>query len=230
MISIIIKSLEIGSDCLNLDIESAQKIQSNNHTREKLSDDLIDQVEKDNLPLNLYTQCRIYEELKQTANFLSRMSSFYEAVLEKLAQNFNCHKKFLKKSNRLDKRDLIENVVISRKDSDEHAAWQEIKQNLESLDYWCQKRNKLIHSSSGISKARMRSLFNDLSKKTDKSEKEEKACNPDFILANMTKILNTQLKIIPNEYHRFVGENSEYYIYSTAKYWVLNKLFNEGLQ
>jgi hypothetical protein len=42
--------------------------------------------------LNLYTQCRIYYELSQTANFLARVGSFYEnAIIRLIKENGGYH-------------------------------------------------------------------------------------------------------------------------------------------
>ena len=71
-----IASLDIARLCLNLDIGNAQEI-----TRENPTLNLSEQVNKYDLALNFYSQCRIYWELDQVAIFLSRMSSFYEEVL-----------------------------------------------------------------------------------------------------------------------------------------------------
>lgn len=78
-IEVVIQALEIAICYFNLDDVGARKIIISN------SLDSFKQfaTNYDKL-LNLYTQCRIYWELNEVANFLSRMSSFCEETLHHL--------------------------------------------------------------------------------------------------------------------------------------------------
>lgn len=86
----VIKALSVAVDCLNLDIPSAKKTFENNPNIEIFTD-WDKQISKntESQLLNLYTRCRIYWELKQAANFLASMSSFYEEVLYRVLQIYN---------------------------------------------------------------------------------------------------------------------------------------------
>ncbi|MBE9176919.1 hypothetical protein IQ225_19175, partial [Synechocystis salina LEGE 06155] len=89
-LSKILEALRIADFCFNLDMKQVQSqtIQWQNKFGE-LPPDLTKLTkpinsENYNIILNLYTQCRIFWEIDQIANFLARMQSFYEAVLKQL--------------------------------------------------------------------------------------------------------------------------------------------------
>ncbi|MEH2104386.1 MAG: hypothetical protein V7K76_32560 [Nostoc sp.] len=217
-ISRIIKTLELGINSFNLDIRSAQLFLQKNYQL-NLSKRLASEVNSYDEVLNLYTQCRIYWKLNQIANFLSRMSSFYEAVLEKLARNLGCYADFRRLDNRFDKRDFVGNQIQVRNIAKEVQDWKEILSLLKSLDFWCRQRNNLIHSAEGVSQTRMQELFN------QEIKINTVVCAPNYIVKNMAEILKSDMKIVKNEYrHIFVGENQEYYIYSEVKNWVIQTL------
>lgn len=222
-ISRVIKTLAVGINCFNLDIQSAKKVLQDN-SQSRLSHKMTHEVMKYDSLLNLYTQCRIYYQLEQIANFLSRMSSFYEGVLARIARNIDCYKNF-EYTNRFDKREFVDKKVRMRNIRRELEAWEEVQTLLKSLDYWCTQRNRLIHSAEGVSKKRMQELF------TQQHNYNSDLCHPDEILANMAKILSSHLEIVTNEYcYKFVGENKQYYIYSEVKDWVIDKLMTDGLR
>lgn len=215
-ISRIVKTLDVGINSFNLDIDSAQKFFRENPQLE-LSKSLKTQVNNYDIVLNLYTQCRIYWKLNQVANFLSRMSSFYEAVLVKIAKKMGFYSTFPSKDNRYNKRDFVDAQIKLRNVSKEIQDWQQVLNLLISLDFWCQQRNYIIHHAQGISKERMEELF--------KPRNQDNVCTPQLIMSNMTKILTNDLEIVRNEYrHKFVGDNQEYYIYSEVKNWIIQTL------
>lgn len=72
----VISKLDIAIACLNFDRHVIQN--------DKVCDPF----------LNLYSQCRMYWEMNQIANFLSRLGSFYEAVLCKLIKELGGEKYF----------------------------------------------------------------------------------------------------------------------------------------
>ena len=85
----IIAALNIAVDCFNLDnIKASKDLKKpeNNLLRQESS--LFKLVADDNYDrlLNLYTQCRIYWELNQIANFLARLASFAEENLHYLIE------------------------------------------------------------------------------------------------------------------------------------------------
>lgn len=232
-ISRVITILNIAINCFNLDIQSAKKILQE-HSQVKLSPSLIEEVDQYNIVLNLYTQCRIYWELNQVANFLSRMSSFYEGVLEYLAEKLDCNEKFiknLKRKNRPNKLKCINDIVQKRNIPTELSAWKQILDLLKSLDYWCSKRNRLIHGAEGISKDLMKELFQQGEYKDYEHYRDFQPYDPDKILDCMTSILQTGFNIIPDEYRRkFLGDRADYYIYSGVKDWAIATLKTDGLQ
>jgi hypothetical protein len=217
-ISRMIKTLDIGINSFNLDIASAQTFLEKN-PQLKLSKILTNQVNNYDMVLNLYTQCRIYWNLNQVANFLSRMSSFYEAVLVKLAKNINFYSSFPLRENRFNKRIFVDNEIRLRSNTKEIQNWKELLNLLISLDFWCEQRNDIIHHAKGVSKDRMEELYK------QKIKYDSDVCSPELILSNMAKILNNDLEVVRNEYkHKYVGGSQPYYIYSEVKNWVIQTL------
>lgn len=223
VISKIIKTLDIGINCFNLDIKYAQTFLQNN-PQLKLSSRLASEVNNYDVTLNLYTQCRIYWKLNQIANFLSRMSSFYEAVLDKLANNLNCYSGYSRFDNRFDKRNFIDSQMKSNNTHQKIQDWEKILTLLKNLDFWCKQRNSITHDGKGVSKQRMEELFN------QESKYNSEICHPNLIIRNMEAILSNNLELVRNEYkHKYVAENQEYYIYSEVKNWVIQTLDTHSL-
>lgn len=227
LLSRIAKSLQLGDHCLNLDVQSAKNFFNDNpQLASKLSNKLVKQVSNYDSLLNLYSQCCIYYNLDQIANFLSRMSSFYEGVLEEIAKQLRIDKDFPYLTNRFEKRNFIGEKILQRNETSELQAWSEIRSLLKSLDYWCTHRNQLIHHGKGMSKERMKLLY----QQEAKAENSD-TCPPDRIIERMAKILTSDLGIVRHEYlHKFVGNATPHYIYSEVKDWAIEKLLNEGLQ
>lgn len=78
----IITSLDFAVSCFNLDKNAVRDNDKMEH----------------NFWLNLYTQCRIYWELDEIANFLIRLSSFYEVTLNELVIGLG-GQKYLRNNN-----------------------------------------------------------------------------------------------------------------------------------
>lgn len=78
----IVQALNLGVNYLNLDYSTTKESNPELASDSEFKAWIINQGEAKFL--NLYTQCRIYWELEQVANFLARMSSFYESTLERL--------------------------------------------------------------------------------------------------------------------------------------------------
>ena len=226
LLSRIVKTLEVGDYCLNLDIQSAKDFfQNNPQLASKLSKKLVEQVSSYDSLLNLYSQCCIYYNLDQIANFLSRMSSFYEGVLEQTVKKLRIERNFPYLKGRFDKRDFIDEKIGTRNKASELEVWSEILLLLKSLDYWCTHRNQLIHHGKGMSKERMKLLYSQA--KLDNPD----TCTPDRIIEHMAKILTNNLELVKPEYlHKFVGDTTPHYIYSEVKDWAIAKLLKEGLQ
>ncbi|MEG4022486.1 hypothetical protein [Microcoleus sp. S13C4] len=226
LLSRIVKTLEVGDYCLNLDIQTAKIfLKDNPQLASKLSKKLVKQVSNYDSLLNLYSQCCIYYNLDQIANFLSRMSSFYEGVLEETAKKLEIYRDFPNRTNRFEKRSFIGGKVQYRNKISEIEAWEEILLLLKSFDYWCDRRNELIHHGKGMSKERMKSLYPQA-----KAENSD-SCPPDRIIEHMAKILTSNLGIVKPEYlHQFVRTSTHHYIYSEVKDWAIAQLLHEGLQ
>ncbi|MCC3415737.1 MULTISPECIES: hypothetical protein [unclassified Microcoleus] len=227
LLSRIVKTLEVGDYCLNLDCQTAKDFLVNNpQLASKLSKKLVKQVSNYDSLLNLYSQCCIYYNLDQIANFLSRMSSFYEGVLEQTATQIGIDIDFPYLKNRFEKRNFISEKILQRNQASEQQAWQEILLLLKSLDYWCSHRNQLIHHGKGMSKKRMKLLYQEEVKKEHLD-----TCPPDRIIEHMAKILTSNLEIVKPEYlHQFVRTSTHHYIYSEVKDWAIAQLLHEGLQ
>ncbi|MEZ2239641.1 hypothetical protein [Microcoleus sp.] len=226
LLSRIVKTLEIGDYCLNLDNQTAKDFLANNpQLASKLSKKLVKQVSNYDSLLNLYSQCYIYYNLDQIANFLSRMSSFYEGVLEEIAKKLEIYRDFPNRTNRFEKRSFIGGKVRLHNKISEIEAWEEILLLLKSFDYWCDRRNELIHHGKGMSKERMKLLYQEV------KVENPNICPPDRIIEHMAKILTSNLEIVKPEYlHKFVRTSTHHYIYSEVKDWVIDKLLKEGLQ
>ncbi|NJM23038.1 MAG: hypothetical protein HC907_32345 [Richelia sp. SM1_7_0] len=109
----IIQALNIAVDCFNLDnIKASRDLKKpeNNPLRKETS--LFQLVADDNYDrlLNLYTQCRIYWELNQIANFLARLASFGEETLHYLVQEL-AGLQYFDKERHPDNWDLDQNRV-----------------------------------------------------------------------------------------------------------------------
>ncbi|NEO75658.1 hypothetical protein [Moorena sp. SIO4G3] len=270
-IELVIKAMEIGLYCFNLDISGAQK--------------LIKRKEKDNLGvvaeikdkyykwLNLYTQCRIYWELNLIANFLSRMTSFCEETLHKLMgelgkkyfdqnkpnnwvlnrdivdekivdylvskETFNneelkCWKdkqkgyRDYKLKNRFRKRNFVDALIQFRENSKEIELWQTILQSFKKLDYWVEKRNYMIHSAKGVSKARMSEILD--KDREAGSENALVACDSNQILEEIMTINRLTCQLLNKPETSFVDLNGRYYIYSDVKDFVIKKLMTDCLE
>ncbi|HBL15023.1 MAG TPA: hypothetical protein DD379_27235 [Cyanobacteria bacterium UBA11162] len=87
------QNLKLAIHCFNSDSQTAQDLLKDS-SKLQLSPQLISQVSDYNRLLNLYTQCRIYWELDQVANFLARMTSFYEETLYQVNQCLECERYF----------------------------------------------------------------------------------------------------------------------------------------
>lgn len=202
----VIQGLDIGIHYMNLDYESTSK---QNNPQLSLDITFLGWItsQGDEKLLNLYTQCRIYWDINQIANFLARMSSFYEATLERLIVVLDGKKYFredksldiplvrqemgemlwknfyddqkqynpklrdyyinsqpVKLDNRFAKLNFIEKLLIPHRHIDSKH-WDLILKSLQSLDFWTEQRNNLIHYSTGISKQRMQDLWNERDKK-----------------------------------------------------------------
>ena len=87
VVHLVIQGLETGRSIFNLDVKGARSIiERNDKLRENNQfrlTEFVDEQKYDSL-LNIYTQCYIYRDLSQIANFLARLGSFYEGVLSRL--------------------------------------------------------------------------------------------------------------------------------------------------
>jgi len=90
-LDLVIAGLSIARSLFNLDIKGGRSIINDDNTDQSSLNhyfslsDFLDEENYDSL-LNLYTQCRIYHELSQTANFLARVGSFYENAIIRLIE------------------------------------------------------------------------------------------------------------------------------------------------
>lgn len=259
----IIQGLDIGIHYMNLDYESTSKQNNQQLSLDKTFLGWITNQGDEKL-LNLYTQCRIYWDINQIANFLARMSSFYEATLERLIivldgekyfrknksldielvrqeigenlwKNFDDYQKehnpklrdsyrnpqSVKLDNRFAKRNFIEKLLIPHRHIDSKH-WDLIFKSLQSLDFWANQRNNLIHNSTGVSKQRMQDLWDERDRRDDKAKV---ACQPAKIREVMADICKSELKLVQEKYQQqFVGREADFYLYSDIKKWVLQQL------
>lgn len=231
LISQVFNALEIANYCFNLDWKTAKKNIDDNSAQ--ISGKITNQFQPYNLLLNLYTQCRIYCELNQMANLLVGVSSFYEKVLETIANKLGQKRHYPEIGNRFEKRDFLDERI--NQDSRQYESWLIIKKCLNSLNFWCSKRNRFIHHGEGISQESMQELYsqrNLLVQRGNEYERQDarNACSPGSILDVMTEILETDFNLLPNQYQKYVGRKADYYIYSAVREWAIAQLMNEGLK
>ncbi|MEZ2239645.1 hypothetical protein [Microcoleus sp.] len=265
----VIAALNLGLCFINLDRAETKNILKSNPEISALVE--LEQNYED--WLNLYAQCRIYWKLNQVANFLSRLSSFWEELLSYLIVALDGSKYFvgdindwkLQKSsveselwqkfyreeskkdssfktrdfdsepcslqNRFTKYRLLKSLVDFR-GKNSHT-WESFKEPLMSLDYWVQKRNKMIHLAKGVSKQTMCEMLKSDRLSADKQVKAEamKACEPDEILQTMTEICSATFELLNMEKNSSVGcGTTSHYIYSDIIAWVLDRLERDKLQ
>ena len=117
-------------------------------------------------------------------------------------------------ASRYNKRNFIEALIWARGSSQDIAAWDSLKSNFLQLDFWGNKRNKFVHSASGISKDLMVSDYESL-----KTDQRSKTCPPDRILEIMEEICHSGLLGIDRRLSdRFAsGADADYYIYSEIR-------------
>ena len=124
-------------------------------------------------------------------------------------------------ASRYNKRNFIEALIWARGSSQDIADWASLKSSFLQLDFWGNKRNKFVHSASGISKDLMVSEYEAL-----KPDQRSKTCPPDRILEIMEEICHSGLLGIDRLLgDRFAsGADADYYIYSEIRDWVGQKL------
>ncbi|NJM00076.1 MAG: hypothetical protein HC924_15335 [Synechococcaceae cyanobacterium SM2_3_2] len=126
-----------------------------------------------------------------------------------------------KVGNRKSKRAFVEILIEIRQHQgtsghQELESWRECTQNLDKLDYWIKKRNKLIHDGRGFSENRINEL-ND--------ERRRDACDYHEITKVMSHILTSPLlQLSKQDKQRFI-EGEDYYLYTDLRNWVREKLF-----
>lgn len=214
-----------------------------------------------NIWLNLYTQCRIFWQLEEIANLLTRLGSFYELILKELLKIFEgeqylinniidkgiidrtkmpealwkalekaADKKIIDPTYKLDNRysllNFVEALIYFKNNKTQVSAWKTLVAALKKINYWCDKRNQLIHKAQGISLQTMENQRKtDISKWTVNDENDKfkanprDACPPEQILENLTQVCSNVLKIHKQQkssYSLYIGtkETTPYYIYS----------------
>ncbi|MGI2906266.1 S1 RNA-binding domain-containing protein [Tolypothrix sp. VBCCA 56010] len=130
-------------------------------------------------------------------------------------------------TSRYSKRNFAEALTQVRNNANDLQAWNSLCNALKQLDYWSDKRNELIHSAKGFSKQ----LMQELQVSHIPKPHESKACLPDDILDVMAAIMKNNLVDLKTVYrNNFLGEDAQYYIYSTVREWVIKQLVDDGLQ
>jgi len=286
LVHLVTHGLETARSLFNLDVEGARNIINENNELSsneefKLSE-FVNENNYDSL-LNLYTQCCIYHNLLQIANFLTRVGSFYERVIYRLmidlggkqyfnryldnAQNqyqreiWKIHRNSFKNAigqdlydeflNLEGKNDLrrVHSIKIDRYSKlhyvhiliksryynntnpnnihpknqynvwlnntlniNEETSFTGVFQLLESLNYWIELRNNLIHNGEGISNNRINE-FNQFRNEN----RQENACKYEEILDVLSTIINSGILNIRRQYREEFVEKDKYYIYSNAK-------------
>lgn len=146
--------------------------------------------------------------------------SFYEGVLERIVDKWKTRNGFPRKGDRFHKRDFIDNIVNQSKLNKTKTTWNNTRNILQSFNFWCSHRNSLIHGAQGISKQRLKEVWEQRNQSNDAN-----ACRSDKILENMEAILRNDLKLLKQEeFQKFVGEDADYYIYSAVRSYAIEQL------
>lgn len=145
---------------------------------------------------------------------------------------------------RLTKRNFVAALVYHNNapGNEKFLACQEMIKNMQALDYWCAKRNQLIHGAKGVSKLRMQeALKEDRQLVKNKQMKNEDikntvphACDANQILTQMARIAGSTLTLMgttqpPSAMYPdtadYLDPNQEpYYLYSDIRQWVIDTL------
>lgn len=98
--------------------------------------------------------------------------------------------------------------------------WSEQKKLLESLDYWVDQRNYLIHSIEGITLNKLHDLNH---------EKPDNACAYRDITLVMAKLLNNQLLDFDHNQLQEFANTGHFYIYANVRDWAIAQLHRETM-
>ncbi|MDX2273546.1 MAG: hypothetical protein NW237_16570 [Cyanobacteriota bacterium] len=246
-LEVVINGLTLADALLNLDLDLARS----------LNDDQlpsIDLSQSHSTLLNLYTQCRLYQDIDQIAHFLSRLSSCCEEILDILAEKLG-GKKYI--GNRgivyIDKlkSDLINgqsnfvgDLDYSRQ-NDQYKIFSrkskrafveiliEIRQNLGSassqeISSWRECANYLDKLEYWIWKRN--DLIHDgrgFSKQRIQELNEgrdQNACDYNEIIKVMSSILCSPLLQLPRQERQRFIEGDDYYLYTDIRQWIIDKL------
>ncbi len=247
-IEAIINGLTLADALINLDLDSGKDYSSNDDNFPA-----IDLSQPHSILLNLYTQCRIYQDTEQIAHFLSRIASCCEEMLEILAEKLG-GKRYTNKGivnvNEMQKNlssglsEFIDDLDFSRQNHQykvfsrkSKRAFVEIliqiRQNLNSaspqeLQNWRECAGNLEKLEYWIRKRN--ELLHDshgFSKKKIhqlNQEREENACDYHQITMVMAHILTSPLLQLPKQDKQRFIEGEDYYLYTDLRNWVKEKL------
>ena len=114
---------------------------------------------------------------------------------------------------------------------------------MQALDYWCVKRNQIIHGAKGISKSRLLEVLQeDRQREGDQSSMNGDiqatigvACQPDEICDRMTQIITSAFAIVNSalpeprlvplpEGTTIASPSEPFYLYSDIRKWVSDRL------
>ncbi|AOY78990.1 hypothetical protein BJP36_02805 [Moorena producens JHB] len=122
-------------------------------------------------------------------------------------------------TGRPSKSNFLEVLVSYYQDTHKQTHGQKLLASLKRLDYWAQKRNRMIHQNQGMSVNTMKDVY-----ENDKEENPD-ACPADKICEVMADICNSDLGIVhKHNRQKFVGDKADYYLYTPIRKWVIDQL------
>jgi hypothetical protein len=130
-------------------------------------------------------------------------------------------KKGNKLTSRFDKRDFLACLVTCEANEKEKEIYSKIFSNLQSLDYWVDLRNRIIHLGQGFSWETMRRSLEEDRKNNEDFSTE--ACRPDDILACLSRTYNLMTDFLRQPRNPYVGIDRPYYLYSDIRLWIERK-------
>lgn len=140
------QALNLGQSYLNLDHRNAQAIARGNP---ELS--LSSAIRNYDSALNLYTQCRMFWQLDQVANFLSRLSSYYEGILDVLIEHLSSKDYLNRHPN-----GNLKGIATDKLDD---SCWDLFKQEFKRFDRGFQKRTFSRESNFPLSNRLLKRSF-----------------------------------------------------------------------
>ncbi|WP_159785840.1 hypothetical protein [Sodalinema gerasimenkoae] len=141
------------------------------------------------------------------------------------------------------KRNFLQALIELQRDVTQEKAAGKMIASMQALDYWCVKRNQIIHGAKGISKSRLMEVLQEdrqlgcrqQSMNADIQATIGVACQPDEICDRMTQIITSAFAVVNSalpepslvalpEGNTIASVSEPFYLYSDIREWVSDRL------